>query len=225
MPEQLATSISFNLPIDELIQEAIDTLGGENQSGYDALSAIRSLNLLLIDLSNRGYPLGNMEKRTIDLVSGTSEYLVTEDTLSILDMNLKDGTVENQMKNIPFLDYFNISDKTITGRPSQYCFDRTGTQPKIRIYPTPDDATLDIEYWVVRRSKDINKLYQLVDMQHRYLPALTMGLAYFMAFKKPGIDPGFITFLKNEYLERLDNAFGEDVDHFDFVVYPYISRF
>lgn len=220
MPESVSTTTEFNLPVDEIIQEAVDMLGGENQSGYDSISAIRSLNLLMLDLANRGYPLAALEKRTLSLVSGTNEYVLPSDTVMIMDVNLKDGDQETPMNGIAFLDFFNIADKSQTGRVSTYCFDRTGGSPKMRLYPTPDDSTLTLEYWVVRRHKDINKLYQLVDVQSRYLPALVVGLAYFMAFKKAGTDPGYITFLKNEYLERLENAFTEDKDHYDFIIYP-----
>lgn len=223
MPETVSTTTNFQLPIDEIIQEAIDTLGGENQSGYDVVSAIRSLNLLLIDLSNRGYPLGHLEKRTVSFVAAQNEYTLGEDVLAIVDANFRDGDSESTMKNLPFLDYFNLSNKDTKGRPSQYCFDRTTSPPKLRVYPTPDTGSTFFDYWVVRRHKDINKLYQIADLSHRYLPAITMGLAYFLAFKKSGVDPSYITFLKTEYTDRLEAAFMEDSDHFDFVVYPYVS--
>jgi hypothetical protein len=224
MTESVSTTTVFQLPIDEIIQEAIDTLGGENQSGYDTVSAIRSLNLLLIDLSNRGYPLGHLEKRSISFVVGQSEYTLGADVLAIVDANFKDSNNESPMANLAFLDYFNLSNKDTRGRPSQYCFDRTTDPPKLRVYPTPDQTGTSFDYWVVRRHKDINKLYQIPDLSHRYLPAITMGLSYFLAFKKQGVDPSYITFLKTEYTDRLEAAFMEDSDHFDFVVYPFVSQ-
>lgn len=224
MPESVSATTTFNLPVDEIVQEALDTLGGDSQSGYDTTSVIRSFNLLLIDLTNRGYPLGILEKRTLNLVDGTAEYELDEDAIAVLDANLKDGDTETQMRQIPFLDYFNISNKDTEGPSSQFCFDRTGDTPKVRLYPTPNDSTLDMEYWVVRRHKDIDKLYQLADMQYRYLPALCMGLSYFMAFKRPNTDMSYVQFLKTEYQDRLDAAFGEDRDHFDMMIYPYVYQ-
>lgn len=229
MPESVSSTYTFNLPIDEIVQEALDTLGGDNQSGYDSSSIIRSFNLLLIDLTNRGYPLGVLEKRTLSLVDGTSEYSLDGDAIAVLDANLKDDTIETPMQQIPFLDYFSISNKDSEGSPSQFCFDRTGSTPKIRVYPTPNDSTLDVEYWVVRRHKDITKLYELADMQYRYLPALCMGLAYFMAFKRlktgdMNVDMSYVQFLKTEYQDRLDAAFSEDRDHFDMMIYPYVTQ-
>jgi hypothetical protein len=60
-------------------------------------------------------------------------------------------------------------------------------------------------------------------MPYRYLPALSMGLAYFMSFKKTGIPLEYVDRLKMEYEERLTRAFYEDRDHNDLWVYPDVA--
>jgi hypothetical protein len=64
----MATSgtTSFDLDIDEIIQEAYERCGVRTNSGYDLRSARRSLNLLLSEWGNRGVHLWKVTlKRTI----------------------------------------------------------------------------------------------------------------------------------------------------------------
>ena len=58
--------------------------------------------------------------------------------------------------------------------------------------------------------EDVNNSSQTPDISRRFLPSLTVGLSYYMSMKRPGIDAGRITFLKQEYEERLANALHED---------------
>lgn len=224
MPESVSTTSTFNLPVDEMIEEAMDTLYGEHTSGYDARSARRSLNLLLIDLQNREFPLGHLEQRTLDLTADEPEYELDEDVLAIIDLNFvdEDGN-EVQLTSESFLDYFNRTNKDTSGKPSLYAFDPTGDTPKLFLYPAPSDTDYTLKYWVVRKHKDVTKSYQLVDMQQKYLPALSMGLAYFMSFKRDGIAPDKIERIFNEYETRLERAFATDRDRVDFIVYPDVS--
>lgn len=223
MTETLSTTTSFNLTVDDILEEAFDTLKGEYTNGYDMRSARRSLNLLMIDLVNREYPLAHLEKVSTPLVASQSEYILDSDVIGILDMNFKSsGGSESQMYPSSLFEYFNVSKKTTEGQPSEYAFNRTENPAKVNIWPTPStsSATGTIEFWAMRRHKDITKSYQLVDIDYRYLPALSMGLAYFMAFKKEGIEPQKIADIKMEYEARLERAFLEDRERVDFWVYP-----
>lgn len=227
MVETVASTTNFNLPVDEIIEEALDHLGGEHTSHYDARSARRSLNFLLIDLQNRGYPLCTMEQRTLNLVEDTASYTLDNDVLAIIDLNYYDATsdTEQQLMALSPFDYFNLTKKDQTGeRPSVYAFDRTGmTAPKLYVWQVPQVSGSSIKYWCVRKHKDVTKSYQLVDISSRYLPSLAIGLAYFMAFKKEGIDPARVQTIFAEYERRLSAAFAEDEDRIDMKVYPDVS--
>lgn len=237
MSETVASTASFTLAIDELIEEALDMIAVEGEqmaskdgySTYEARSARRSLNLLLIDLTNREYPLGHLEQRTLTLVAGQDEYNLATDALAILDLNYKDANgIEVPVRAMSPFDYFNLTNKAIENtRPSAYCFDRTSSTPKIRVWPVPLTGGSDLgelTYWVIRRHKDITKSYQLVDLNYRYLPALSAGLAYFMGLKKPTLDLDRLATIKQEYQDRLEAAFMEDRDRIDLVIVPDIKR-
>ena len=52
---------SFNLDVNDLIEEAFERCGKELRSGYDFRTARRSLNLLTIEWANRGLNLCHLE--------------------------------------------------------------------------------------------------------------------------------------------------------------------
>jgi len=237
MPEVISTTNTFTLAVDELIEEALDMISVEGEqntirdgySVYEARSARRSLNLLLIDLTNKEFPLGHLEERTLTLQAGISEYDLASDVLAILDLNYRSPSgIDTPMSVQSPFDFFNIADKTTeSNKPSVYCFDRTTSPPKMRVWPVPstnNPTPGTIKYWAIRRHKDVTKSYQLVDLNYRYMPALSAGLAYFMGLKKPTLGLDRLQIIKQEYTERLDSAFAEDRDRVDLIVVPDIQR-
>ena len=57
---------SFNLDIEELIQEAYERIGIDgSRSGYQLKSARRSINLLLSEWDNRGVHLWKVKKQLL----------------------------------------------------------------------------------------------------------------------------------------------------------------
>jgi hypothetical protein len=68
----MATSgtTTFNLSIDDLVEEAFERCGMRATSGYQLTSARRSLNLLFLDWANRGLNLWTIEQASIPLTAG-----------------------------------------------------------------------------------------------------------------------------------------------------------
>ena len=62
----MATSntTTFNLEIDEIIEDAYERCGVESRSGYDLKSARRSLNILFSEWGNRGIHLWKVTNQT-----------------------------------------------------------------------------------------------------------------------------------------------------------------
>ena len=61
---------TFNLDLNNLVEEAFERCGAELRTGYDLKTARRSLNLLTIEWANRGINLWTLEQITIPLVQG-----------------------------------------------------------------------------------------------------------------------------------------------------------
>jgi len=61
---------TFNLDMNDLIEEAFERCGMELRSGYDFRTARRSLNLLTIEWANRGINLLTIEQGQILMNTG-----------------------------------------------------------------------------------------------------------------------------------------------------------
>ena len=82
--------------------------------------------------------------------------------------------------------------------------------PAVTVWPTPDNSTpYQFVYWRLRRVQDAGGGVETADMNFRFLPALTAGLAYHIAVKTPDLMPR-IPMLKQIYDETFEIAAGED---------------
>jgi hypothetical protein len=82
--------------------------------------------------------------------------------------------------------------------------------PAVTVWPTPDNSTsYQFVYWRLRRVQDAGAGVETADMNFRFLPALTAGLAYHIAVKVPELMPR-VQMLKQMYDEAFDIAAGED---------------
>ena len=82
--------------------------------------------------------------------------------------------------------------------------------PAVTVWPTPDNSTsYQFVYWRLRRVQDAGAGMETADMNFRFLPALTAGLAYHIAVKVPELMPR-VQMLKQMYDETFEIAAGED---------------
>jgi hypothetical protein len=70
----ISGSANFDLDVGEIIEEAFERCGLEVRTGYDAVTARRSLNLMLADWANRGINLWTVRQfsQTLAQLSSTS---------------------------------------------------------------------------------------------------------------------------------------------------------
>lgn len=82
--------------------------------------------------------------------------------------------------------------------------------PAVTVWPTPDSGqTYTFVYWRLRRIQDAGSGVSTADMNFRFLPCLTAGLAYYIAMKQPDLADR-LPMLKQVYDEQFDLAAGED---------------
>ena len=82
--------------------------------------------------------------------------------------------------------------------------------PAVTVWPTPDNSTTyQFVYWRLRRVQDAGAGAETADMNFRFLPALTAGLAYHIAVKVPEL-VSRVQMLKQMYDETFEIAAGED---------------
>lgn len=211
----MATSgtATFNLDLNNLVEEAFERCGVELRSGYDMRTARRSLNLLSIEWANRGINLWTIEEGTVALTQGTGQYNLPADTIDLLDHVIRTGTGTVQsdlnISRISVSTYASIPNKNVQGRPIQVWIDRQADIPQVNVWPVPDNANYTFAYWRMRRIQDAGNGVNTQDIPFRMLPCLVAGLAYYLSLKIPEA-MNRIEMLKASYEEQWNLASSED---------------
>jgi hypothetical protein len=119
---------SFNLDLNNLVEEAFERAGREVRSGYDMRTARRSLNLMTVEWANRGINLWTIEQGTIPLNQSQITYALPIDTIDLLDHVVRTQTGLNQtdinITRISVSTYATIPNKNAQGRPIQVWINR-----------------------------------------------------------------------------------------------------
>ncbi len=121
---------TFNLDMNDLIEEAFERCGLEVRSGYDFRTARRSLNLLTIEWANRGINLWTVEQGQFIMNTNQAIYPLPVDTIDLLDSVIRtnNGAANNQIdiniSRISESDYITIPNKNANGRPIQVFINR-----------------------------------------------------------------------------------------------------
>ena len=211
----------FNLDIDEVIQEAMEMIGGEDTLGHEPASARRSINLMLKDWQNRGILLWSTSVSSVTVAASTTAYDLASTTIDALEVVLNRDDTDIQLTRISPEEYLLIPNKTQTGRPMQYSIRRGRDNPVMSVWPIPENSTDVLKMEIFSELQDVNKSAdQNADLPKRFLPPLTCGLSYYMSMKRPGVDAGRIQMLKVNYEEKLGRAMLEDRERATMRVVP-----
>jgi len=213
----MATSgtTTFDLSIEEIIQEAYERCGMSTTSGHSLRSARTSLNLLFAEWANRGIHLWKVSLNENQLVSGQAEYAVDGNVSDVLEAFVSStgagaNTVSTQDVSLSKIDrsaYAALPNKLAVGQPSQYYVDRQEI-PKIYLYQAPDLSTYTyLKYYVIKRIEDAGAYTNDADIVFRFLPCMVAGLAYYLAMKNA---PTLVQQNKLIYEDQLKRALDED---------------
>lgn len=232
----VVANATFNLDLNDMVEEAFERCGSELRSGYDLRTARRSLNLLFADWANRGINLWTIEQGQIPLVQGTSVYNLPLDTVDLLEHVIRTNPgVQNTQADLTITrisvsTYATIPNKLQQARPIQVWVNRqsgetyAGTSsstppagvnyPQIVVWPTPDQGTSQnpyytFVYWRLRRIHDAGNGVNTMDIPFRFLPCLIAGLSYYLSVKLPEAKDR-IAMLKAQYDEAWQLASDED---------------
>jgi len=202
---------TFDLSIDDLVEEAFERCGMRPTSGYQLSSSRRSLNLLFLDWANRGLNLWTIEQATYALTQGTNEILLDASVVNVLEAVIRDPSAgvstDIYIERISREDYLNVPDKTSQARPAQFYVQRTNI-PKVFFYPAAD-RNYTFVYYRIRRIQDAGAYTNTADVNFRFLPCLASGLAYYLSLK---FAPDRASALKAIYEEDFQRAALEDRD-------------
>ena len=206
----MATSetTSFDLSVDELIEEAYERCGLELRTGYDLESARRSLNIMMAEWGNRGLNQWLIKQNSFTVTKGVNVKELDTNVIDITSAIIQRDNIDYQLERIGRSSFLYIPNKSAEARPNQFFLERQIT-PKIYIYPTPENSTDVISYYALTRMQDAGDFTNNMETVFRFLPCMTAGLAYYISMKRA---PDRMGLLKQVYDEEFDRAASEDID-------------
>ena len=236
---------TFNLSIDEIIEEALERCQLEARSGYDLKTAKRSLNLIFAEWANRGLNLWTVAYATQTLTAGTNFYGVDQKVVDILDATITtttdatanlegdSSTTDVSVARISREEFMNLTrkEKSSTGdaRPTQWSLipgtvttggSSSSGRPQydmtLFLYPSPNKAYI-FKYFYIGRIQDAGDYVNNADVPFYFLPCLTAGLAYYISLKRA---PMLSANLKAVYDEEFKRAAENDRERTSFRVEP-----
>ena len=219
----MATSgtTTFDLPIDEIIEEAFERTGMRgNRTGYQLKSARRSLNIMFSEWGNRGVHLWKVKQATIPLVEGQAEYNFANDNTNfptdisdVLEAFVRNNStatapVDTTLTKIDRSAYAALANKLSKGTPSQYYVQRT-VAPSIFLFQTPSSSfsgsNFQLKFFYVARIQDAGAYTNESDVVYRFIPCMTSGLSYYLSLKySPETAQGNKLIYEDEFRRALD---------------------
>jgi hypothetical protein len=132
MVDRTSGASTFNLDLNNIVEDAFERCGQELRTGYDLRTARRSLNILTIEWANRGINMWTVEPGQIQMNQNQIMYALPTDTIDLLDMVTRTQTGQNQqdinINRISESTYITIPNKNATGRPIQVWINRQSGQ-------------------------------------------------------------------------------------------------
>ena len=203
---------AFSLDVATAIEEAYELAGLEARTSYDAVTARRSMNIMFADWSNRGIQMWEVAKVELTLTEGTSEYTINSFDIDVLDAYIErttnNVTTDFTLSRIDRNEFVSIPNKTTKARATEYWLERLKS-PVIHLYPTPENSTDKLIYYVWRTIEDSSAQINDVDIPTRFMPCLVSGLAYYICLKK---NIQKLPIMKEQYEQDLTNALRYDED-------------
>lgn len=217
---------TFNLDVADIVQEAIERVGGDPTSGEEAMSARRSLNLLLTYLVSENAPLNTQSEKLLTTTQGVSTYNLDPEIL-----NIRVAVVTDPIPNQDYeLNRTNIQDyntsyrsRTAEKRPTTYFVERTRDRLVLKLWPVPDKA-YTVRLWTTNKLEDVTAAVENIDIPVSYLPAICSGLAYYVSLKRRGIPSDYRMELKNLFITELNAALKEDRFREDMIMVPNLGK-
>jgi len=217
------TTFESSFYIDDIITEAYERLGRFDYSGNDIKAARRSLNIMFQEWANRGLNYWEVANNSITLVNNQSVYTMfrstADGTSSATAVYGVDDVLEASYRNSSNIDfpltkinrsaYQSFSNKTDTGKPTQYFVQRFIDKVTITLYLTPgsNEAGDKINYYYVKRIQDAGNYTNEADVPYRFVPCMVSGLAYYLSQK---FKPELVQQMKLLYEDELQRALQED---------------
>jgi hypothetical protein len=161
-------------------------------------------------------PGQNVEYYRVRVYNGT--------TMALRELYIGNNSREIQMSRLNRDDYTNLPNKNFTAnQPFQYWFDRTIPEPTIFLWPTPNDAFVQMTVWYSRQIMDVGALTNELEIPQRWYEAVVMNLAHRLSLELPQVPMDRVVYLEKMAAQYLNEAEQEERDKSPIYYAPNIS--
>jgi hypothetical protein len=220
----------YAFPVDtiDLLDQVIRTNNGtSNQIDINITRISESTYSTLPNKLTQGRPIQVWINRQTGLTNPTTAVLTANVTSSATTIDVSDASLlaSNGFINLESetIYYANVTDNQLIncarGQNGTTAASHlvttivyTSNLPSINVWPTPNSpgSQYMFVYWRLRRLQDAGNGVTEQDIPFRFLPCMVSGLAYYIAMKKPEVDPNRVMALKALYEEQFQLAADED---------------
>lgn len=221
-------STDYNIDRNTLIKEClqlVEAIGeGQDPTATQYTDASRTLNLMLKAWQAYGIQLWKEETISFSLTQGKQSYSIglsgSPDVnearpLKILEAVIRDSG-DNDTNLIPLTrqEYWNLSDKTTEGFPTQFYYEKSIPNGTFYIWPTADSTSAGSDtIYIVYQSpiEDVDAATDELDFPQEWYEAVKYGLAVRLA-PVYGLDINRWQLLKREADEIIQLALSWDTE-------------
>ena len=147
--------------------------------------------------------------------------------LDVIELVYQNVPNEIPMYKLNRNDYANLPDKTSTGRPTQFWFDRQRTQPEIELWPSPGaEFTFNqITGFIQRQLQDVGRMTDELEVPDRWYLAIVCNLAAQLGREIKEVDEALLPRLDADADKYLSDAWGGETDESEAYLRPNISYY
>lgn len=147
-------------------------------------------------------------------------------------LDVRELVFQNTPQEIPFYqlnrtDYSNLPNKTRTGRPTQFWYDKTRQQPELVIWPNPDSQFTfsQITGFLHRQIQDVGTMQQEIECPQRWYLAIVLQLAKHLSKEIKEVPPDVIAQVEADAAWELKRAWDGESDGSDAFFRPNIRPY
>lgn len=220
----VATSQTWTMTMDEILDTAYARVGGEQVTGWEAKQGMQALNLLFQEFQSRRVNLWTIRRRNFEIIDNQQSFVLPPEVIDITEAVTRINPELSTRSDTPCTrfardDWFNLPNKNSWGRPTNFWLDRQRDAPVVSLWPINRGIYMQFVYYAIERTRDALRMRDNVDAPVRWLPAIIAGLAYKLGqlrAMKQGpaaeIVRGELPRLKTEWEEAFNTAAEEDRD-------------
>lgn len=135
-------------------------------------------------------------------------------TLGLSTAGLYNTPSEIEMYRMNKNDYWNLTNKTVQGRPLQYWVDRQSAGPVLDVWQVPDSTAAQnlMVVWRNRQIMDVGTLAQAIEVPVRWFYTAIFALADALSFVTPEAKPDRVVMVQQRAQQMLTRTWVEERD-------------